>query len=123
MSDYTPVSEGRYGPFCSANVTGGQLVENTGNNTVGPAAVTSAKVVGVAAQDQVTGGQVTVHALSGRVHETLAGTGGLTAGNPVKAGAAGTVVLYVVGTDAINTFLGICTVGATAGNLARWIRP
>jgi hypothetical protein len=120
MGDYSPVAcDGRYGYICSANVTGGQLVENTGNGIVGPAGLTSAKVVGVAAFDQVTNGKVTVHPIDD-LHETIAGTGGLTAGQPVKAGAAGTVVLFVAGTDAQPAFLGICTVGATAGNLARW---
>ncbi len=120
MADYTPVApDGRYSYTCSANVTGGQLVENTGNGTIGPAAVTSAKVVGVAAQDQVTNGKVLVHPIDD-LHETITGTGGLTAGQPVKAGALGTVVLYVVGTDPVNTYLGVCTVGATVGNVARW---
>lgn len=121
MSDYTPVApDGRYSYVCSANVTGGQLVENTGNGTIGPAGATSAKVVGIAAQDQVSGGQVFVHPIKRALHETIAGTGGLTAGQPVKAGASGTVVLYVVGTDPITSYLGTCTVGATATNLARW---
>jgi len=44
----------------------------------------------------------------------------LTAGNPVCAGTLGTVRPWVSGTDGQPAFLGICTVGATAGNLARW---
>lgn len=121
MSDYVPVAEG--GPYsytASATITGGQLLELTGDNAVGPAAVTSAKVVGVAAFDAASGAKVTTYSID-KLHETLVASGqSLTAGNPVKAGASGTVQEYIVGTDAINSFLGVCVQGATAGNLARW---
>ncbi len=119
MSDYVPVAEGSYSFTTTAAVTGGQLVESTGDGTCAAAGATSQKVLGVAAFDAASGASVNVFPLD-KVHETIAGTGGLTAGQPVKAGASGTVVEYVVGTDAIPAFLGICTVGATATNLARW---
>ncbi|HWE55963.1 MAG TPA: hypothetical protein VG435_10640 [Acidimicrobiales bacterium] len=119
MGDYVPVAEGSYSFTTTAAVTGGQLVEMTGDATVGPAQVTSQQVAGVAAFDAASGAKVDVFPID-KVHETIAGTGGLTAGNPVKAGALGTVVEYTVGTDPVPSFLGICTVGATATNLARW---
>jgi len=120
MPDYTPVArDGRYSYVTSATVTGGQLLENTGNATVGPAGVTSQKVVGVAAHDAASGARVTVHPIDD-LHETTVANATLTAGQPVKAGAAGTIQLFVVGTDAQPAFLGICTVGNTVGNLARW---
>jgi hypothetical protein len=121
MGDYVPVTEcGPYSYTASATITGGQLVEMTGDNTVGPAGATSQKVAGVAAFDAASGAKVTVFSIDD-LHETLVASGqSLTAGNPVKAGASGTVQEYVVGTDAINAFLGVCVQGATAGNLARW---
>ena len=119
--EYTPVAcGGKYGYVCSAAVTAKQLVEVTGDGTVGPAAATSEKVVGVAAFTQVQNGQVLVWPL-GELHETKAGTGGLTAGDGIKVGASGTVVKYTDGTDPADSFLGVCTVGATATNLARWV--
>jgi hypothetical protein len=121
MSDYVPVTDcGPYSYTASATITGGQLLELTGDNAVQPAAVTSAKVVGVAAFDAVSGAKVTTYGID-KLHETPVASGqSLTAGNPVKAGASGTVQEYVVGTDPINSFLGVCVQGATAGNLARW---
>ena len=121
MVDYVPVAEG--GPYsyvAASQITGGQIVELTADNTVQPAAVTSAKVFGVAAFDTPTGGRCTTYDID-KLHETtVSAAGTLTAGNPVKAGALGTLQLYVVGTDPINTFLGVVVQGATAGNLARW---
>jgi len=120
MGDYVPVAEGPYSYVTSAAVTGGQLVELTGNNTVQPASVTSQQVVGVAAFDAASGARVTVFDID-KLHETIVSAAGtLAAGNPVKAGAAGTLQEYIVGTDPVPSFLGVCEVGATAGNLARW---
>ena len=121
MGDYLPVApDGRYGYTCSAAVTEGQLLEVTGDGTVGPAAVTSAKVVGVAAFAQASGGKVLTHDLDD-LHETTVATGqALTAGDPVKAGASGTVEKWDSANDAVAAYLGTCTTGATAGNKARW---
>jgi hypothetical protein len=93
MPDYTP-------PFqpgaavtrtASAAITGGQVVEVSGNGTVAATAGASAKVVGVAAHDAVSGARVTVHGLQGQVHEVTS-TAGATAGNGLTSGASGTVV-------------------------------
>ena len=121
--EYTPVAcDGKYGYVCSANVTAKQLVEVTGDGTVGPAAETSEKVVGVAAFTQVQNGQVLVWPIDELQHESkVAATKTLTAGNGVKAGARGCVEEYTDGTDPADSYLGVCTVGATAGNLARWV--
>ena len=72
----------------SAAITGGQLVEITGNGTVGPAGAASTKVVGVAAFDAATNASVTIFR-GGVQHATAAGA--VTAGDVVQAGAAGTV--------------------------------
>lgn len=121
MSDYVPVDGcGPYSFTTAAAVTGGQLLELTGDNTVQPAGATSQKVVGVAAFDAASGAKVTVFSIDS-LHETTVTSGqSLTAGNPVKCGGSGTVMEYVVGTDALPAFLGVCVQGATAGNLARW---
>ncbi|MGN0100753.1 MAG: capsid cement protein [Dietzia sp.] len=72
----------------SAPVLAGQLVEITGDNTVGPAAAASAKWRGVAAFNAAAGDLVTV--LSGGDQELIA-TGMIAAGAPVAAAANGAV--------------------------------
>jgi hypothetical protein len=88
MGDYTPV----YLPgdvitgTASATVTGRQLLEVTGNGTVGPTAtLQSMKIVGVAAQDAVAPGRVTYYG-RGTVHDNLA-DGTVTAGDAVGSTA------------------------------------
>lgn len=73
----------------SATITGGLLVSVSGSGTVATAGAASTSVVGVAAFDGVTNDNVTVFA--GGVQECVA-SGAITAGSPVIAGAAGTVV-------------------------------
>lgn len=86
----------------SAAITGGQLVEITGNMTVGPAGAASTKVVGVAARDAANGALVPVHRVG--VHD-LTATGAITAGDHVVAAAAGTVA--TVGANTFQTDVGI----------------
>lgn len=119
MGDYTPVIESgdQFTLVTSAAVTGGQLVESTGDGTVGPAGAASLKVIGVAAHDAASGAQLSIYGLF-TTHETVAGTGGISAGNNVQAGAAGTVVTT---TAALLASFGVCIKGATATNKARWI--
>jgi hypothetical protein len=93
VAEYTPVFANGTAPWtlqASATVTGGRLVETTGNGTVGPAGAGSAKVLGVAANDAATGGKVAVWPLAGCTHKVL-GTGAIAAGDTLAAGAAGVV--------------------------------
>lgn len=123
MADYTPLftlGGGAYSSQASAAITGGQLVSVSGPNTVAPAVATDLKVVGVAAHDAANGAPVTVHPIK-EVHETTAGTGGITAGNPVKSDAGGLVTLWVSGTDSAAAYLGTALNTAAAGSLVRWI--
>lgn len=91
MSDYVPI----YVPSkvvtltASAAVTGGQLLSVSGSGTVAPAtfATNAPVVVGVAANDTVSGGRVTVYA-RGIVHESIA-QGTVTAGDLVTAPLTG----------------------------------
>lgn len=101
------------GPFTSttsAAITGGQLVEVTGNNTVGPAAVGSIKVVGQALHDAASGADVTVYG-EGALREGVA-AGAIVAGDRLKAAAAGKVAKYVDGTDAVTLVVGVALAGA-----------
>jgi hypothetical protein len=89
MADYVPVFEDEAPMTTSAAVTGGTVAAVSGSNTVGPAAAGSAKVIGVFAHDAPSGGRVTV-ILRGFIHEVV-NAGGVTAGDQLVAGAAGTV--------------------------------
>lgn len=123
MADYTPLftlGAGAWTSQASAAITGGQLVSVSGPGTVAPAVATDLKSVGVAAHDAANGAPITVHPLK-EVHETTAGTGGITAGNPVKSDASGLVTLWVTGTDSAAAFLGVALNTASAGSLVRWI--
>lgn len=123
MGDYLPYIQA-VAPFsstASAAVTGGQLVEVTGVNTVGPAAVNSVKVVGVAAHDAATSAGLTVHPISGNIHETVS-TAGSTQGDRITAAAAGAVASTAAATAAAaGTDLGVALNTATAGNKVRWM--
>lgn len=73
----------------SAAVTGGRLVEFTGNRTVGPAAANSDRVAGVALRDAAIGQKVAVD--HDGTHK-LRASGAIAAGQRVVAGAGGVVV-------------------------------
>lgn len=88
-------------------VTGGQLVEITGNRTVNTSAAESVKTVGVAGFDAKSGEKVTVH--NGGVQKLVA-SAAITAGARVEAAATGRVA---AGTTApVGTAL---TAAAAAG--------
>lgn len=123
MADYLPYIQG-VPPFsgvtASAVITGGQIVESTGVNTIGPAAADSVKVLGVAAHDAAIGAGVTVHPIQGNVHETVS-TAGSTAGDRMVAAAAGAIKTVAAATAAAaGTDLGVAVNTATAGNKVRW---
>lgn len=98
----------------SGGVTGGKLIEHDGTVT----AAGSTTVIGVASRDAVAGEVVTYFPLPGAVHRLTAGTGGVTAGQLVKADASGNVVTATSGTDAAEAILGIALTTATATNVA-----
>lgn len=113
MGDYTPV----YKPgqtitsTASAAITGGQLLEVSGDNTVAPAAAGSLKVVGQAGHDAAIGARVTIHAPGRPVCEATA-SGAIAAGDRLKAAAAGKVAKYVDGTDAATLVVGVALAAA-----------
>lgn len=122
MADYMPVmSDGPFTQAASAAVTGGQVLENTGVGTVGPAGANSVKVVGIAAHDAAIGKDVTIHPISGYVHETITAAGSV-AGDRLACAAAGAVATGAAATlAAAGTDIGTAINTATAGNKVRWI--
>lgn len=121
MGDFTPIHKpGHAVTFtASAAVAGGQLVEVTGDLTVGPAGAGSAKVVGQAGHDAASGARVTVHT-PGRVVSEATAAATIAAGNPLKSAAAGKVTPFTAGTDDHTLFLGIALTGAAADETCRF---
>ncbi|MEE6295191.1 capsid cement protein [Georgenia wangjunii] len=109
MADYTPLFKpgDAVTHTASADVTGGRVVEITGNRQVAAAGADSAKVVGVAGFDAQSGESVTV--FSGGVQRPIA-AGAITAGARVATGAGGTV--SATGTNKIGTALAAAADGA-----------
>ncbi len=105
MADYIPkFKPGSAVTFtASADVTGGRLVEITGNRAVGPAGADSAKVFGVAARDTEAGDTVLVY---GPGIHTLTASAAVAAGAQVAAAADG----KVAGTG--TNFIGIAITAA-----------
>lgn len=125
MADYTPIFTGGAIPFtsqASATTTGGQLVEVTGNNTVGPAAAAATDVVGVAAHDAASGAKLLVWPLKNVTHEVIS-AGVVAAGDQLAAGAAGTVATAAItpGTTNYVTVFGVALAGAASGALTRFL--
>lgn len=124
MADYVPVFPLGSPPFtsqASGSISGGDCVAVSGSGTVAGAGAGALTVIGVAAHDAASGAKVTVHPLKS-VHETLAGAGGVTAGNPLKVGASpGKMVLWVTGTDSAAAFVGVALTTAAADAALRWI--
>jgi hypothetical protein len=99
----------------SAAITAGQLVEMTGNRTVGPAGAGSVKTVGVALQDYdgvaATGAKLPV--ATGGVF-LLKASGAISAGDALIAGAAGVVVTAGATPDA-RTVVGFALAAISSG--------
>jgi len=98
----------------SATITAGQLLSVSGSGTVAPSGAGDANWLGVAAFDAASGANVTV--FTGGTQRIVAGTGGVTAGQLVHAGASGTVVTHTNGTNDYEV-VGIALTTATATNL------
>ena len=111
MTAYLPLFKPGQAFTCAASaaVTGGQLLEVTGDRIVAPAAADSVKTVGVAAFDAAVGDNVTVY--SGGVQRIVA-SGAIAAGARVAAAAAGKV--SATGVNKIGTALAAAADGALA---------
>lgn len=115
MAEYLPLYKPgqAFTRTASAAITAGQLVSVSGSGTVAPSAAGDVPWCGVAAFDTASGDNVTVYA--GGVQRIVAGTGGVTAGQLVHAGANGTVVTHTNGT-ADYEVVGLALTTATATN-------
>jgi hypothetical protein len=121
MAEYTPVITNGTAPWtlqASAAVTGGRLVEVTGNGTVGPAGAASVKVLGVAASDAASGAKVQVWPLAGLTHKVL-GTGAIAAGDNLAAGAAG--VVAVIGAGTFGQLVGVADRAGADATIIRFV--
>lgn len=95
-------------------VASGTLIQHDGTTS----SAGSKTVIGVAGHDAASGKPVAYFPLPGQTHRLVAGTGGVTAGQPVKADALGNVVAAVFGTDPTDSIVGIALTTATATNVA-----
>lgn len=98
----------------SGTISAGNLVSVSGSGTVAQGAAADVPWLGVAAFDAASGDNVTV--LCGGVQKLVAGTGGVTAGQYVHAGATGTVITHTNGTTDY-LIVGLALTTATATNL------
>ena len=116
MAEYLPLHDDgdAITRSASAAITGGQLVSVSGSGTVAPSGAADVPWLGVAAFDAASGADVTV--FTGGVQRIVAGTGGVTAGQLVHAGASGTVVTHTNGTNDYEV-VGLALSTATATNL------
>ena len=99
----------------TTDVVGGNLVEVTGNRTVGVAGAGSTKVVGSAGFDAKSGEDVTVHC-AGPIDELVA-SGVIAAGATVSAAAAGQIATGATGVIGIAL-----TAAAKAGDKVQVLR-
>lgn len=121
MAEYSPIFTNGTAPWtlqASATVTGGRLVESTGNGTVGPAGAASTKVLGVAAFDAASGAKVDVWPLAGLTHK-VTGAGAISAGDNLAAGAAGVVAPIAAGT--FQQLVGVADRAAADGAIVRFV--
>ncbi len=121
MAEYSPVFATGGAPItlqASVTVTGGRVVESTGNGTVGPAGAASTKVLGIAAFDAAAGAKVDVWPLPGVVHECTA-SGAIAAGDGLAAGAAG--VVSTIGAGTFQQLVGVALAAAADTATCRFI--
>lgn len=121
MADYTPIYSGGVEPFTattSGAVTGGRVLEVSGDGTVQQAGAASTVAIGVAAHDAASGARVTVWPLANVVHQ-LSASGAITAAAGVVTAANGQVATATIATAAAaGTLIGIAATTA-ASNLVR----
>jgi hypothetical protein len=121
MPDYTPIFTPGIAITlqASAAVEAGDLVEVTGNGTVGPAAGASPAYVGVAGMAATPGLLVTVFA--GKIVHAGLADGAITAGDVVEAsGVAGRQVAAAAAGSA--GVIGLALTSAVDGAEVRWMQ-
>lgn len=103
MADHVPhyIATPAVSMVATGTITGGRLVETTGNMTCAQAGAASIKVCGVAARDAVATASTPVY--EDGVHDLVA-TGAIAAGDIVCAAANGTV--QTIGANVFGTKCG-----------------
>ncbi len=116
MADYLPLHKPGEAitRSASATITAGQLLSVSGSGTVAPCGAGDVFWLGTASKDTASGDPLTV--FCGGTQRLVAGTGGVTAGTLVHAGAAGTVVTHTPGTND-SAIVGVALTTATATNV------
>jgi hypothetical protein len=104
----------RFTQTATAAITGGQVVENSGANSIAPTSGASGKVVGVAPADIASGALGLVVRVG--VWE-LTASGSITAGDLVVSAAAGKVA--TIGAGTFDKVVGLALTTATDGNPVR----
>jgi len=102
------------GSTASATVTEGQLLEVSGDGTVGPAGAASVAVVGIALAGAGSGVAVKMLAFGPVV--SITSTGAITAGGKLIAGAAGVVAALA---DTVYTKVVGTALTTAAGNVVK----
>ncbi|WP_295035521.1 capsid cement protein [uncultured Microbacterium sp.] len=118
MADHLPLFKpGQAVTFtATAAITGGQVVEVSGDRKVAPAGAASTKAIGTAGLDVASGDTLVVH-LNGPV-DTVVAAAAITAGAEVEAAALGQAQTRTTGRS-----LGIALTAATAaGQLVQVLR-
>lgn len=110
MADYLPkFLRGTAVTFtASTAVTGGRLVQVSGDRLIGAATAGSRSVIGVAGFDAELGDSVTVYTRDGGVHP-LTASAAIATGARVAVAAGGTVVTASEGDDVLGTTLTAAT--------------
>lgn len=125
MSDYTPVTsdQAAFTSTASAGISGGQVLQVSGNGTVAPCTANTQRAIGVAASDTPSGGRVTYYLLPGMIHEAVNNNAGtITAGAAITAGASAGVDTGTLATvAAAGTLIGIALTTATTGSKVRFL--
>ena len=115
MPDYTPIFKpgAEVTLVASADVTAGQTLVVTGQQTVGPAAGVSAAYAGVAAFDAKSGERVVV--IGPAVHE-LTASGAINDGDLVTTASSGRVAA-IGGSPAVGTDIGVALADAASNKV------
>lgn len=110
MAEYTPVIPGStYTSTTSADVTAGDVLVVSGDDTVAGASGASAAFAGIAGHDAKSGEKVTVH--NGGVH-ILTSSGTVNAGDVVTTAASAKVA--ALGNTTYSQVIGIAVKGAAS---------
>lgn len=122
MGDYVPIHNPGHEitQTASAAITAGQLLANSGVDTVAPAITASAKkYIGVAGHDAANGAKVTVLSGVGMVHLSTA-QGAITAGDLVIVGSVAGTVASGGATPAQDAVIGLALTTAADTGSVKW---